>query len=348
MDPMPKPRLPYTHREVARGQTFWYYRRGHGPRIRLRGAFGSAEFMRSYRDADSGNAAAAGGRGDQGTFGQLWALYRASPAWDKLSPATKKQRDSLMRVALERAGAQPLEVWNRKFILASIDARAHTPAQARNFFGTLRAVFKWAISREHVSVDPTVGISVARERGDGFHAWTPEELAKFEAHWPVGTRERLAFDIMLWTGLRRSDAVRVGPQHVINGSIVLDTAKTGTRVSVRILPPLARSIAASQQKSAPYSLHSENAAFVVTSSGKPFVREAFGNWFKDACKAAGVPGNCHGLRKALTIRLSEAGATPAEMDALLGWSGEKMSSIYARKANRVTLAEKALERLGEV
>ena len=245
-----------------------------------------------------------------------------------------------MKVALARAGNQPLEVWNRKFILAGIDARAKTPAQARNFFGTLRATFKWAMLREHVTFDPTAGIRVERERGDGFHAWTPEELARFEAHWPVGTRERLAFDIMLWTGLRRGDAARVGPQHVVDGSIVLDTLKTGTRVSVRILPPLARSIGATGG--------TKRTAFVTTASGEPMVKEAFGNWFKDACKAAGVPGSCHGLRKALTIRLSEAGATPAEMDALLGWSGEKMSSLYARKANRVTLAEKALERLGEL
>jgi integrase len=343
MEGMPKPRLPYTHREVHRGQTFWYYRHGHGPRVRLRGGYGSAEFMRDYRAADKGDGGSSNHMGRGGsTFSSLWFLYRSSPAWASLSPATKGQRDNLMRVALERAGDQPLSVWNRKFILASIDARSETPAQARNFFGTLRALFKWAISREHIDSDPTVGVRVERIRGDGFHAWTPDELAKFESHWPLGTRERLAFDIMLWTGLRRSDACRVGPQHVKDGVIVLETAKTGTTVSVRIVPPLARSIEAvrkSPQTSDP---------FVLNFNGKPFVKEAFGNWFKDACKAAGVPGSCHGLRKALTIRLSQAGATPAEMDALLGWTGEKMSSVYARKANRVTLAENALDRLGEL
>jgi integrase len=337
MERMPRPRLPHIHRETFNGQTFWYYRRGHGPRTRLRGTYMGSEFMASYRAADAGTPPS--GQRSQESFAWLWHLYRASPAWDKLSPATQKQRDSLMRKALERAGDQPLDVWNRKFILASIDARSQTPAQARNFFGTLRALFKWAISREHVQVDPTVGISVERIRGDGFHAWTPEELAQFEAYWPVGTRERLAFDIMLWTGLRRGDASRVGPQHVRGGFITLETEKTGTPVTVRILPPLARSLAAT--KPGPES-------FVATVSGEPFTKESFGNWFKEACVAAGVPGACHGLRKALTIRLSEAGSTPAEMDAVLGWSGEKMSSLYARKANRTTLAEKALERLGEL
>ena len=154
---------------------------------------------------------------------------------------------------------------------------------------------------------------------------------------PIGTRERLAFDIMLWTGLRRGDAARVGPQHVKDGSIILDTAKTGQRVSVRILPPLARSIAATP---------TGEDTFIVGRDGKSMGKEGFGNWFGEACRAAGVPGSAHGLRKALTIRLAEAGATPAEMDALLGWSGGGMSSLYARKASRETLSRAALERLG--
>ena len=241
---MPRDRLPHTHRETARGQTFWYYRRGHGPRTRLRGAWGSAEFMAAYRAADTGEVATRR-RTDEGTFGWLWSLYRASPAWERLSPATKKQRDNLMRLALERAGNQPLEVWNRKFVIASCDARAATPAQARNFLGVLRALFQWGLSREHVETDPTIGVKVERLRGDGFHAWTAEELARFEERWPLGTRERLAFDIMLWTGLRRGDAARVGPQHVKDGVITLKTAKTGAPVTIRILPPLAASLAAS-------------------------------------------------------------------------------------------------------
>ena len=32
-------------------------------------------------------------------------------------------------------------------------------------------------------------------------------------------------------------------------------------------------------------------AFIVTSEGKPFVKEGLGNAFKDACVAAGIPGN---------------------------------------------------------
>ena len=53
--------------------------------------------------------------------------------------------------------------------------------------------------------------------------------------------------------------------------------------------------------------------------------------------------------KVLTDRRTDTvGFIAAEMDALLGWSGGGMSSLYARKASRVKLAEAALERLGEL
>jgi integrase len=291
--------------------------------------------MAAYRAADAGEVATRR-RADEGTFGWLWTLYRASPAWERLSPATKKQRDNLMKLALERAGNQPLEIWNRKFIIASCDFRAATPAQARNFLGVLRALFQWAVSREHVENDPTVGVKVERLRGAGFHAWTAEELARFKERWPIGTRERLAFDIMLWTGLRRGDAARVGPQHVKDGVIAIKTAKTGAPVAIRILPPLARSLAASP---------TGPETFVTNAYGRPFVKEAFGNWFGEACRAAGVPGSAHGLRKALASKVAESGATQSELDALFAWSGGGMASLYTRKASRERLAEAALSRL---
>lgn len=126
-------------------------------------------------------------------------------------------------------------------------------------------------------------------KGDGFRAWSDAEIEKFEARWPVGTRERLALAILLYTGLRRSDAARLGPQHVHGGVIVLETEKTGTPVAIPILPELAEIIAAS-----PTGARS----FITNKSGDPMPKESFGNWFRDACNAAGVTGSAHGLRKA--------------------------------------------------
>ena len=104
-----------------------------------------------------------------------------------------------------------------------------------------------------------------------------------------------------------------------------------------ILPPLARSIAASP---------AGQESFVTRGDGKPMVKEGFGNWFGEACRAAGVPGSAHGLRKALAAKVAKSGATQSELDALFAWSGGGMASLYTRKASRERLAEAALSRLG--
>ena len=315
----------------------WVVRVGKGPRTRLRAVYGSPEFLAAYHAALSSPAAVRPRKPGEGTFAWLWELYRASPAWAELSLATKKQRENLMRLALERAGDQPLEVWSRKFIIASRDARASTPAQSANFLKALRALFRWALDVEHVDVDPTVNVKALKQRTEGHHTWTADEMAAFEARWPIGTRERLAYDVLVWTGLRRGDASRLGPRHVRDGEITIATEKTGRVVTLPVLKPLADSIAASPTGAQ---------TFIARLDGTPMVKEGFGNWFAEVCAAAGVPGRAHGLRKALSVKVAEHGATDAELDALLGWSGGGMSSLYTRKASRQKLAASALARLG--
>ena len=65
--------------------------------------------------------------------------------------------------------------------------------------------------------DPTFGIKGIRIKSEGFHTWTEEEIAQFEATHAIGTRPRLALALMLYTGQRRSDVVRMGRQYVKDG-----------------------------------------------------------------------------------------------------------------------------------
>jgi hypothetical protein len=135
----------------------------------MRAPYGSPEFLTAYHAAISSPAAVRPRKPDEDTFAWLWELYRASPAWTELSPATKRQRENLMKLPLERAGDQPLERFTRKFIIAGRDARAATPAQAGNFLKALRGLFKWAVDVEHVDIDPTMNVKMPKQRSDGFH-----------------------------------------------------------------------------------------------------------------------------------------------------------------------------------
>ena len=338
MTAMPRPRPPHLHREETRhGAVVWYVRVGKGPRIRIRHAYGTPEFAEAYRAAVAGEAIAASTpKLSTGTFAWLLDRYRDSQAWAKLSLATRKQREAIFRPIVTDIGAKPFAVVTRKAMQASLDRRKDTPFQAKNFLDAMRGLFRWAVQAQHVEADPTEGIRAAKPKTEGFKVWTEDEVALFERRWPVGTRERLAFDLLLYTGLRRGDVAQLGRQHVKDGVITLRTAKTGQVVTLPILPQLADSIAATK---------TGDLAFIATAAGRPMVKEGFGNWFRDVCNAAGVTGSAHGLRKLGATRAADNGATEAQLEAIFGWRGGGMASLYTRQANRKKLALEAMDKM---
>ena len=336
MTPMPRPRPPHLNRETTRhGTVVWYVRRGDGPRIRIRGEYGSPAFQAAYEAAVRGRPAPEAKPSTVGTVAWLVERYLTSRQWsEELSAATRAQRHGLLKAMVEIAGHERADAITRRAIQEGMDRRKAKPHGANNWLKTMRGLFAWAVDSEMVPADPTRGVKLMSGANDrnGFHTWTEEEVARFEAHWPVGTRERLALDILLSTGLRRGDAARLGRPHVRNGIARIVTEKTSQEVTIRILPPLAASIDASP---------TGDLTFIAGERSRPMTKESFGNWFRDACVAAGVPRRAHGLRKAGARRAAESGATEAELNAWFGWAdGSRESATYVRGANRAKLAER--------
>jgi integrase len=74
-------------------------------------------------------------------------------------------------------------------------------------------------------------------------------------------------------------------------------------------------------------------------------KESFGNAFSDACRKAGVNKSAHGLRKIGATRAANNGATVAQLNAIFGWTGSKMASLYTQNADRRRLAQDAITKL---
>jgi integrase len=333
---MPRPRPPHLHRETTRhGKGVWYVRVGKGPRHRMRAEFGTPEFNLEYQDAIAGKIRPKDGPAT-GTLAWFVARYRESSVWLALSMATRRQRENILQQVLKTAGAEPLGRIDRKAIIAGRERRAKTPFQARHFLDTMRGFFQWALENEHVKSDPTEGLKITKPKTDGFQTWTDDEIEKFEKRWPRGTRERVMFDIFLYTGIRRGDAALLGKQHVKRGIIEIDTEKTGTRVTIPMLPELARTL-----KAGPVG----DLAYIVTADGKPMSKEVIGNLFRLACRAAGIKKSAHGLRKAAATRAANRGATVAQLEAIFGWEGGRMASHYTKNADRAALAKGAMSKL---
>jgi integrase len=334
---MPRPRPPYLSREVTRhGKAVWYVRRN-GKRTRLSSKFGTPEFEAEYRAVLAGKTKNVKRTQPDGSLAWLVARYRETTAWQSLSSATKKQRENILRQIVESAGNRPIAKITTATIVAGRDRRAGTPFQARHFLDTLRGVFRWAYEARLVKTDLTAGVkNPSRTNTVGFIPWTEDDVASYEKRWPIGTRERVWLDVLLYTGLRRGDAVRLGRQHVRDGIATLKTEKTDTVVTLPILPVLGETLAASP---------CGDLTFISGKSGNPLTKEAFGNLFRKACRAASVPGSAHGVRKIAATRAANAGATVAQLEAIFGWQGGAMAALYTRAADRRRLSIEAMSKL---
>ena len=76
----------------------------------------------------------------------------------------------------------------------------------------------------------------------------------------------------------------------------------------------------------------EDLSFIVGENGRPLTKESFGNLFRDARRAAGVPGSAHGVRKLAATRMANNGATEPQLMAVFGWTDPKMAAHYTRSA----------------
>jgi integrase len=146
---------------------------------------------------------------------------------------------------------------------------------------------------------------------------------------------------MLYTGCRRGDVVRLGPQHVHEGRLQYRQQKNETRhpvdIDIRVHADLEQVIAATP---------SGHLNFLVTDYGKPFTAAGFGNRFREWCNQAGLP-NCsaHGLRKALAVRLAEGGARPHEIMSITGHLSLEEVERYTRGANTKRVADSWMEKI---
>ena len=167
-------------------------------------------------------------------------------------------------------------------------------------------------------------------------------MQKYEARHPSGTKARLALALFLYTGVRISDVVLLGPQMERDGDLCFTEEKNRANKpkhrEIPILPVLRAELDANP---------SGHLVYLVTTRGKPYSRpDGFGLWFKRQCVAAGLPHcTAHGLRKAGATRAADNGATEHELMAIFGWDSPKQAALYTRKANRKKLAAGAMHKL---
>jgi integrase len=338
-----KIRLQYIHEFVDRhGKVRRYVRLPGRKRVPLIGAPGTEEFMRAYETALAGEAPrveVGASRTRPGTVNAAVIGYFNSKGFRSLSSATRATYRGILEGFRSEHGDKRIALLERAHIERLISKKAETPSAANNLLRMLRVLMQFAIADGMRRDDPTAGVRGIKIRTSGFHSWSEEEIAIFEARHPIGTRPRLAFALLLFTAQRRSDVVRMGRQHVRDGVLTIQQRKTGMTVDVPLHFELKTILDATP---------SDNLTFLVTALGKPFAPAGFTNWFRERCDEAGLPRGCapHGLRKAASRRLAEHGCTAHEIMAITGHTTLKEVSRYTAAIRRKHLAARAMSKIG--
>jgi integrase len=305
-----------------------------------------------YKELVSGKPVTAS-RATPGTIDDLLQRFYGSSSWEGIGADTRRVRRGILEAFREQHGAKRVAKVTFEHIEAILVAKAkkRVDVESRRMVGgkeasrslkkQLTRLFTFAVKLGMIETNPvSLADGVKVPKTGGFHTWTEDEIATYQAKHALGTKARLALEIILWTGQRRGDVHRFGRAHLKAGKIRYTQAKTGKELWLPAAPQLLEAIAAMPVVGAE--------TFLVTDYGKSFSRSGFGNKMREWCDEAGLPQcSAHGLRKAIARRLAEDGAGNQGIKSVGGWSGDAEVSTYTAEVDQRALAETTLGGLAE-
>jgi site-specific recombinase XerD len=357
--------LKYLVEDVDRyGKTRLYFRRKGRLKIRIESPIGTDAFLQEYREALAGKpkiAPLGSSRGASAPTGSLRALVEryveTCGEFRRLDERTQYVRRGILEtICLERiseddsrlVGSLPYNQITVGAIRALRDRKAaDAPEQGNAWIKALRQLFAYAKDIELMDRNPARDVPYIKTGSSGFHTWTVEEVRQFETRHALGTKARLALALLLYLGPRRTDVTLLGRQHVREAHNIAPRLRAihpgrwlrytqhknrnrkPVTLEIPILPELEAVISASP---------CGDLTFLTTAFGKPFTSAGFGNWFRDRCVEAGVPGRAHGLRKAGATIAAENGASAHQLMAVFGWTTLRQAELYTRAAQQKLLA----------
>jgi integrase len=239
--------------------------------------------------------------------------------------------------------------YETKHLKAMVTKRAREggPHAGNNLRKQLKKLFPLAVSMGLRKDDPAAALKkIKRKPGEGHRTWSEDDIATFVAKYPFGTREYLALSLLLYTGQRRSDVVKIGPKNVrgtydpeefTGRKLSLTQQKTGTSLVLPITPELAAALVQA-------NIPADAPAFLLTKHGQPYTPQGFSNYFSECAHEAGIgeQASPHGLRKAAARRLAEAGCSVHLIASITGHASLKEIEQYTKAVDQERLADMAM------
>lgn len=293
------------------------------------------EFLAAYAAAGAAPERK-GTRAKTGTIAALIDAYLASPDHARMAASSRAVwRRTLDRIR-DKAGEAMLRDLRADHLRS--DIRKLTPGAAANRLKAWRSILRFAVDDGMIAADPSAGLRKPRGEVKPHRQWTRAEIEAFRTHWPQGSPERIAMEVIYWTGARCIDAARLGWQMVDSDGwlcYIQEKTKGPATCPVRSLPAWAQSMAG-DHSAFRAALPDDRLQWIVTRSGKPRSVKGLSQWLSRAATQAELPNDCtaHGLRKARASALAEAGATASQIGAWTGHQSLTEIAHYTRAADQ--------------
>jgi hypothetical protein len=314
----------------------YYFRRAGKTYGSLPGPIGSHEFNAAYAgflDEKPKGQPRSGAK----TFGRLVTDFYGSVEFANLRPSSKASYRSVLEPLAAKYGARMATDMPPEMVRKIYQEIGSTrPGLANLARAVLSVVMKYAISAGWRKDNPVVGLK--RYKLGSHHSWTDTQLATYEARWPLGTPERLAYAVLLYTVQRGGDAVKMNRAALLAGGTAVKQQKTGAELFIPFHPELVIAIKA---------MPANGLTILGDKDGRPISRMTLTKLIKGAVEAAGLDPACkaHGLRKAAMRRMAELGATGKELASMSGHKTLDEVENYTRAADQRGLAESAITKL---
>jgi len=334
--------LPYVKPERDRqGRIkYWYFRRN-GRRWRLPGEPLSEEWLAAYSRLKVETDATARPATERTayppkSFGALALDYYASPEFRDRKPATQAMYRRVIDAIVKRIGPHSVTLIERRHIKKWRDERAETPGMANMVISVMRLLMSYAVDNDYRKDNPALRLK--RFKLGEHRAWTPEELAAYERHWPPGTMQRRAYALARYTGQRCGDLAGMTRAHRQGGRIRVKQTKTGTDLEVFEHRELTAELGRGEQG---------HMALLTKANGNAWSADELSGDFGDWIEAAGLPDDCvlHGLRKVAARDLADAGCSAHEIMSVTGHKSLAEVERYTKAASQGRLSKAAILKL---
>lgn len=310
---------------------------------------GTPAFMRAYNAAIEAPRKAR----KAGTLQQVIDGYQKSPLFTRLAPRTRKDYVAHI-VKIERArfrpnlpelGTYPLDAIDdpkiRRRFLDWRDRMAETsPRQADATLGVLRIILEWGRDRGMLAHNHATRPKKVYKADRSEKLWLPDSLDSFRA--VASVEMRLALELALWTGQRQGDLLKLGWSSYKDGRLSFRQGKRKRKVDMPVPAALRTILDAAPRRAA---------TILTQPNGKPWTTDPrpvyFQHLWRKATLEADLDGlHFHDIRGTTCTMLADAGCTPSEIAAMLGWTVSTVNEMLDRyQAMTATQSDSAVAKL---